>query len=305
LVGFVRRTRRRLENRLHTIFGHENCLLTLHLRECSDVASFARMSTYSAARALSFASFAAFTAFASAAAAHISLEQGGTHMSRYGDGSDKLKGAPCGVAGGTRGTNVYTYQGGETISVSLAEYIPHPSYFRIAFDDDGDDDFAEPASIEPIDPMRPCPVNAADKCGAPDYYNNATVLPMMDNLDPHVTASLGQSYTWDVHLPKVECDNCTLQILQVMEDTIHGAYNPTPGDPNDNPYVADIYHQCIDLVLTAAHTDDAGAEPTKKPAEAKSSGCSMSTGQTPSAGALAAALGVVVTALRRRARSED
>src|SRR5689334_16166220 len=87
--------------------------------------------------------------------AHISLEQGGTHLSRYGD--SEIKDGPCGRAGGTRGTHVYTYQPGATITVSLVEYIPHPSYFRFAFDDDGDDAFKEPASILPIDPQRPCP----------------------------------------------------------------------------------------------------------------------------------------------------
>lgn len=30
-------------------------------------------------------------------------------------------------------------------------------------------------------------------------------------------------------------------IIQVMEDMFHGAYNPTPADPNDN--------QCIAIVL--------------------------------------------------------
>jgi hypothetical protein len=41
-----------------------------------------------------------------------------------------------------------------------------------------------------------------------------------------------------------------LQLIQVMQDTVHGAYNTDPSDPNDLPfYIADNYHQCIDLVL--------------------------------------------------------
>ena len=54
-----------------------------------------------------------------------------------------------------------------------------------------------------------------------------------------------QKYTWQLTLPNVECDNCTLQVIQVMEDNLaHGDYDPTPGVG-----IEDIYHQCIDLVL--------------------------------------------------------
>lgn len=220
------------------------------------------------------------------ASAHISLEQGGTHLSRYGD--QELKDAPCGRAGGTRGTNIYTYKPGETITVTINEYIPHPSYFRIAFDQDGDDDFEDPVSIKPIDPTRACPFNQYDQCGTTDasndFYNTPAVLPDMDNLNPHVTAPFGQPYTWQVQLPNVTCDNCTLQVIQVMQDTIHGAYNT---DPTAEPsgYIADVYHQCIDLVLSGpvqATPDDGGSmSPTSTGGSSgsgasKDSGCSCS-----------------------------
>ena len=65
---------------------------------------------------------------AAPAHAHISLERGGTHLSRYGD--SEIKAGPCGRAGGTRGTHIYTYEPGQTITVSIVEYISHPSYFR-------------------------------------------------------------------------------------------------------------------------------------------------------------------------------
>src|SRR5262245_38504306 len=82
------------------------------------------------------------------ASAHISLEENGTHKSRYGDG--EIKDAPCGRMNGQRGTNVYKYAPGQKIMVSVVEFVPHPGYFRIAFDDDGDDDFLDPRSIDPI-----------------------------------------------------------------------------------------------------------------------------------------------------------
>src|SRR5262245_33062016 len=104
--------------------------------------------------ALAFAAFAVGS-FVPVAHAHLSLEQAGTHMSRYGDG--EIKDGPCGRDGGTRGEHVYTYEPGSTITIKAKEFIPHPGYFRIAFDNDGDDDFLEPRSIKPVDPERACP----------------------------------------------------------------------------------------------------------------------------------------------------
>ena len=207
----------------------------------------------------------AVLAIAQPAAAHISLEEGGTHKSRYGDG--ELKAGPCGKAGGTRGTNVYTYSSGQKITVTVVETIPHPGYFRFAFDNDGDDAFIEPASIKPIDPNRKCPNDPTDRCGVSDFYNSPAVLPGMDNLNPHLTAAFGTRYTWEVPLPDVECNSCTLQLIQVMEDDLtHGPYDPTPGVG-----VADIYHQCIDIVLKrpadagTGGTNDAGSMSDVRP----------------------------------------
>jgi len=196
------------------------------------------------------------------ASAHISLEAGGTHNSRYGDGL--IKDGPCGKAGGTRGTNIYTYAPGQKITVKLRETIPHPSYFRFAFDNDGDDAFIEPASILPIDPNRKCPTGPGDHCGASDFYNSPAVLPNMDNLNPHLTAALNAAYSWEVTLPDVECTNCTLQVIQVMQDDgPHGPYDPTPGVG-----IEDIYHQCIDIVLKRSTDGGTGGDGSTPPVDA-------------------------------------
>ena len=169
---------------------------------------------------------------------HFSLDGAGTHESRYGKYA--IKQGPCGKTDGERGENVYTYKPGETIKVTVDEYISHPGYFRIAFDADGDDDFVNPQSVDPIN--RDCLDDPADRCGESDFYNNEAVL--MDNLDPHKRGGR-KSYTWDVKLPDVECDNCTLQIIQVMTDIfpIHAPYDPSMTSD-------DLYYQCIDLVLS-------------------------------------------------------
>jgi hypothetical protein len=228
--------------------------------------------------------------------AHISLEKGGTHLSRYGD--DELKAGPCGRANGLPGTHLYTYAPGATIEVKLVEFIPHPGYFRFAFDPDGDDGFKEPASIKPVDPKRKCPTGPGDHCGESDFYNSPEVLPGMDNLNPHLAGGT-KTYSWQVTLPDVECDHCTLQVIQVMEDDgPHGPYDPTPGVG-----VADIYHQCIDIRLTREAAGDGGASdggagPSEPAGDAK--GCNVARG--PAGASFAGFLGLVLASLGARRR---
>ena len=195
--------------------------------------------------------------FTPVANAHIDLQRAGTHVAMFEQGqlgADTKKGV-CGNPDGVPTGAVFTYKPGETITVSLAEYIRHPGYFRIAFDAEGYDDFVDPRWIVALDPegrAGGCPIDGSDQCRIGDqategdFFNNDTVL--MDNLNPHVRETAQASYTWEVTLPEVECDNCTLQIIQVMEDpagTAHGVYNTTTqNDQND------VYHQCIALVLS-------------------------------------------------------
>lgn len=195
--------------------------------------------------------------FAPMANAHIDLQRAGTHVAMYEQGqlgADTKKGV-CGNPDGVPTGAVFTYKPGETISVSLAEYIRHPGYFRIAFDAEGYDDFVDPRWIVALDPegrAGGCPIDGSDQCRIGDqatdgdFFNNETVL--MDNLNPHVRETAQSSYTWEVTLPDLECDDCVLQIIQVMEDpagTAHGVYNTTTqNDQND------VYHQCIAIVLS-------------------------------------------------------
>jgi hypothetical protein len=158
------------------------------------------------------------------ALAHLGLD---VPTSRYGP--DTLKTGPCGVAGGERTSNVSYYEPGETIEVRWDEYVDHPGHYRIAFDDDGDDDFVDPATML-------------------ELYSNDTVL-----LDGVADKGQGESdYVATVTLPDLSCGNCTLQVIQVMYDK--PPYT-TPGN--------DIYYQCADLVLREAGMDagtDAGTD---------------------------------------------
>lgn len=214
-----------------------------------------------------------------AAPAHAHISMKGALQSRGGD----QKQSPC---DGAKGDGmVYTFAPGATITLAVNEDIPHPSYFRVSFDNDGDD-FVEPASIDPIDKTRACPYNADDQCGKSDYCTTAGAakgaVVLWDNLDPHLqTAAKGGS--WNIKLPDVECANCTLQVLQVMEDVVHGAYCPQGSCAASGASLEDIYHRCIDIKLVKGATNGPGA----------STGAVMNMGMecTPSAPAGAAGSG--------------
>ena len=215
--------------------------------------------------------------FAPSAHAHITIT--GALLSRGGD----QKQVPC---DGKRGDGpTYTFEPGTTIKLAISEDIPHPSYFRIAFDNDGND-FRDPKSIKPIDPSRACPTNENDKCGESDFCtppDSKGAVILWDNLNPHLAPD-AKPLTWTVTLPDVECDNCTIQVLQIMEDdSAHGAYCPSdsctepPGTGGFTAGVQDVYHRCIDIKLVKGATNSPG---TTKDA-AKNMGTQCSADQAP------------------------
>jgi MYXO-CTERM domain-containing protein len=82
--------------------------------------------------------------------------------------------------------------------------------------------------------------DSTDKCGTSDFCNNSAVL--WDNIDPHLGGESAGTYTWTIQLPNVECENCVLQVIQVMEDIAFGFHGPFDG-------AEDMYHRCIDIKL--------------------------------------------------------
>ena len=145
-------------------------------------------------------------AVASPAAAHIQLDEPTARHTAQ-------KRGPCGLARDPgRGDQITVYEPGQTITVRWRETINHPSHYRISFDEDGHDDFVEPAGFD-------------------DLYSGPSVL-----LDD-ISDQRGGQYSAQVTLPDLECERCTLQLVQVMYD------KPPYGDGND------LYYQCADLAL--------------------------------------------------------
>lgn len=156
--------------------------------------------------AVSALAFVSALSLAEPALAHIELLSPTSRENEQKEG-------PCGREGSTRGNAVTTVRSGSVLRVTWRESVNHPSHFRISFDDDGDDDFVDPASAE-------------------DRFTNDTVL--IDGISDEA----GGTFSADVTLPDIECDHCTLQLIQVMYDKA--------------PYVVgtnDLYYRCADLTL--------------------------------------------------------
>lgn len=195
----------------------------------------------------------------SAALAHIQLD---APTVRYSNEFGEVnKSCPCGDGAGDSvcgGGNTSDSDGrdegratrlapGSTITVRWRETVGHSGRFRVAFDDDGAD----------LD----------------DF--NANILA--DIADP---SDGGGDRSVEVTLPDIECERCSLQLIQVM--------NGVTDTPVDDPTGDSTYFQCADLVL------EVGA-PSELPAPA---GCAA----TPALTTPAALLALALLMLRRRRR---
>ncbi len=118
-------------------------------------------------------------------------------------GADQKSG-PCGASGSTRGSNVTTFAPGETIDVEWNETVDHPGHFRISFDDDGND-FTNPNNPG-------------------DNFPETIMEPIADKSGGH--------YAQQITLPTTPCENCTLQLMQIMTTVV--------------PYNS-FYFQCADI----------------------------------------------------------
>jgi Lytic polysaccharide mono-oxygenase, cellulose-degrading len=212
---------------------------------------------------------AALALLPGAALAHVQLE---SPLQREA----AQKQGPCGSSGSGRSDNVCTYRPGATITVTWDETIEHPGHFRISFDQDGDDDFVVPTGYDDVGPYQGV---------------------LVDDIADRDVRGGDPGYSQEIQLPDVECDSCTLQLIQVMTD------KPPYGNGDD------IYYQCADIVLSASapadpaaacSTGGGGADDDGGPADeaGEESGCAMAG----SGGPLAWLLPLLLAALALRAR---
>jgi MYXO-CTERM domain-containing protein len=198
---------------------------------------------------------------------------------------DPQKAPPCGDAGMAVATGVVTsYQGGETITVTIEETIFHPGHYRIALAlDDG------------VFPDEPPVTPGATPCGSAPIDLTPAFPVLADGVWEHTEPFAG-SQSIDITLPDdVSCTNCTLQVIQFMS-------NHALNDPGGC-----YYHHCAAIavdgdpgVTTTSPGDDSsggsssdGPPPVTTAADDTVGGGDTSGGVGEDSGSTGAATGVV------------
>lgn len=150
---------------------------------------------------------------------------------------DPQKAAPCGTSEITKGTptgKVTAMTGGDMLHIKVKETIYHPGYYRVALS-------VLDRSELPADPVaetRETPRGPWSVSGKIDPDPKPPVLA--DGLFFHRERMAPDTF-WetDIKLPNINCEKCTVQVLQFMEE--HGL----------NKEGEFSYHHCADLKITA------------------------------------------------------
>ena len=148
---------------------------------------------------------------------------------------DPQKLGPCGGTSASAGTPTGTVSaavGGSKLHIKVQETIYHPGFYRVALAVKSVDELpADPVAVTRETPKGPWSISGA--------IQSAPQMPVLaDGLFMHKAKPV-DPYETDVLLPNINCEKCTLQIVQFMED--HG-YN------KDGGYT---YHHCADVKITA------------------------------------------------------
>ena len=148
---------------------------------------------------------------------------------------DPQKAGPCGGTTADPGTPtgaVTSLVGGELLHIKVKETVYHPGFYRVAL---SVLDRAE-LPADPEDVTRETPRGPYSVSGKIDKNPKPPVL--LDGLWEHRQRATAEFET-DVKIPNINCDHCTIQVIQFMEE--HGI----------NAEGRFTYHHCADLKITA------------------------------------------------------
>lgn len=179
---------------------------------------------------------AATLAAPAVAAAHFLLVEPANQIVQDSRG-DPQKLGPCGgttADAGVPSNAVTAVRGGDKLHIKIQETVFHPGHYRVALAVNSRNELpADPETVTRDTPRGPYSVSAKI---------DETVRPpvLADGLFRH-TYRLAPGLAWetDVKIPNVNCESCTLQVIQWMAE--HG-YN------RDGGY---SYHHCATLKITA------------------------------------------------------
>jgi len=137
------------------------------------------------------------------------------------------KEGPCGAGTGDSRTTdplkITEYTAGEEITIAFDETIQHTSHYRVMLSSTGDTGFVDPTGYED------------------------TSLSPNELIDGVEDTGSETAHTITVTLPNEPCEECTLQLIQVMTDK--------------PPFTAggdDIYYACADIVIVAGEDTGSG-----------------------------------------------
>jgi len=143
---------------------------------------------------------------------------------------------PCGPT--DMPSNVVTpVMGGSKLMLKVNETVYHPGFYRVALslksrDELPIDNVVKDASGKVLPPAGPGMSATAD-------YQTTPVFPVLaDNLWAHTSDM--KTFSTEITLPNVNCDKCTLQVIEFMAE--HASNGPKAGY---------FYHHCADLKITA------------------------------------------------------
>ena len=168
---------------------------------------------------------------------------------------DPQKLGPCGGTSADPGKPtgaVTAVTGGDMLHIHVKETVYHPGHFRVAL---SVLDRAE-LPMDPEDMTMDTPKGVMSVSAKVDPNPKPPVL--VDGIWDHHVRQPGQEFETDVKLPNINCDHCSLQVIQFMEE------HPINKDGRFT------YHHCADLKITAnpklkLDTAWPGQKKTKKP----------------------------------------
>ena len=147
---------------------------------------------------------------------------------------DPQKAGPCGGTSADAGTPsdvISKVQGGQKLHLKLQETVFHPGHYRVALAVNRAGLPQDPEAATRESARGPQSVSAAiDKQPKPPV--------LADGLFVH-TAKAADTFETDIDIPNINCDTCTLQIVEFMAE--HGLNR-------DGGY---FYHHCADLQIMA------------------------------------------------------
>ena len=151
---------------------------------------------------------------------------------------DPQKAGPCGGSNTDWGKPSYVVSkavGGQKLHLKVQETIYHPGHYRVALA------VNSPTEL-PLDPETATTPGERGPMSVSAVIQNPPQIPVLaDGLFVHATrpSSPPPPFEADVQLPNINCEKCTLQIVQFMDQ--HAFNNP-------GGYT---YHHCADLNITA------------------------------------------------------